>query len=357
LEKSSKEVALLLFQQHRMNSRTKELAAERMSLIETVCGNYKRTTKKEVLQAREMRHAKAMLRIPSKKDFQGMESINLIPNWPITCSNITNAREIFGPDLASIHSKTVCQSPAPVVGDYVAVPWQLVVANKAVTLVADVFFVDDMAFLVVVSRKIKFVTVEHLQVRTATSLSKHVECVHLVYSHAGFRVRTILMDGEFGKIKMLMPTVECNTTAARKHLSKAKQTICTIKEQMQGLITTLPFQHILHRIKIKFIYFTVLWLNAFLVRTGILAMYLPRELLVRWQLDYKKHCGILPGAYCKVHNEPVPSNTMVVQTHTAIALGPTKNLQGGVKLFCLKMRQVLKCRSLTAMPVPTRIIK
>ncbi len=40
LDKSSKEAALLLFKQHRMNSGTKEMATEGTGLIQTVCGNY-----------------------------------------------------------------------------------------------------------------------------------------------------------------------------------------------------------------------------------------------------------------------------------------------------------------------------
>jgi hypothetical protein len=59
------------------------------------------------------------------------------------------------------------------------------------------------------------VTTEHLPVRTVTSLSKHLQQVLLVYGRAGFRVRSILMDGEFEKVKGLMHTVECNTTAAK----------------------------------------------------------------------------------------------------------------------------------------------
>ncbi len=102
-----------------------------------------------------------------------------------------------------------------------AIPWQLVDANKAVTLAADVFFVDGIAFLITVSRRIKFMTTEHLPVRTATSLSKHLQRVLLVYGRAGFRVRSILMDGEFEKVKGLMPMVECNTTTAKEHVSKA----------------------------------------------------------------------------------------------------------------------------------------
>jgi hypothetical protein len=234
--------------------------------------------------------------------------------------------------------------------DYVAIPQQLVDANKAVTLTADMFFVDGIAFIITVSRK-------HLPVRTALSLSKHLQQVLLVYGRAGFRVRSILMDGEFEKVKGLMPRVECNTTTAKEHVSEAERSMRTVKERTRGIATILPFTHILLCIKIKFVYFTVLWLNAFLMKTGISSTYLPREIFVCWWLDYKKRCCVLPGTYCKVHDAPDPLNSMVGCTHEGIALGLTGNLQESVKIFCLNTGRVLKRRSFTALSMPTRVIK
>jgi hypothetical protein len=204
----------------------------------------------------------------------------------------------------------VQRTPAPVVADYVAVPCLLVEQNGTVTMAADVFFVDNMAFLVTLSRWIKFITVEHVPVQTAISLSKHITRVLQVYERAGFRVKTILMDGEFEKVQDLIPRIECNTTAAKEHIRKAERTIRTIKERTRGLLATLPFQHIPRRMKIEFVYFMVLWLNTFPVKDGILAAFSPWELLVQWQIDYSKHCRVLPGTYCEVHDEPSPSNTM-----------------------------------------------
>ena len=198
--------------------------------VRTVQGNYEGHTKKDVMQAKEARRAQAMIVNPSEKDFKGMVSGNMIKNCPVTTTDITNALAIFGPDLASIRGKTVRRTPAPVVADYVAVPRALVEQNKVVTLAADVFFVDGTAFLITVSRQIKFITAEHVQVRTATSLSKHLTRVLQVYGRAGFKVRTILMDGEFEKVRNLMPCVECNMTVAKEHVSEAERTIRTIKE-------------------------------------------------------------------------------------------------------------------------------
>ncbi len=103
-----------------------------------------------------------MIGSPSEKDYKGMVSSNIIKNCPITVSGVTNAQNIFGPDLASVQGKSMQRTPAPVVVDYVAVPWLLVKANLIVTLAADVFFVDGTAFLLRVSTRIKFVTAEHV---------------------------------------------------------------------------------------------------------------------------------------------------------------------------------------------------
>ncbi len=137
--------------------------------------------KNEVLRAREAQKVQAILGNPNKKDFKGMVSSNIIPNCPITRRDITNAQNIFGPDLVGIRGKTVRQTPAPVVGDYVAIPCKLVEVNAAVTLVADVFFVNRTAFLMTILRNIRFITAEHVPVRTTKSLCKHPDRVLLVY--------------------------------------------------------------------------------------------------------------------------------------------------------------------------------
>jgi hypothetical protein len=95
------------------------------------------------------------------------------------------------------------------------------------------------------------------------------------------------MDGKFEKVKNKLPLVVCNTTAAKEHMSEAERSIRTIKEHMRGIVGMLPFEFIPPRLKMEFIYFVVLWLTAFPAKSGIPATYSPRELLVRWKLDYK----------------------------------------------------------------------
>ena len=101
----------------------------------------------------------------------------------------------------------------------------------------------------------------------------------------------------------------------------------------------------------------ILWLNVFTVKSGISQTILLRKLLMRWHLDYKKHCQVQPGTYCEVHNKPVSTNTMAWRTLHAIALGPMGNMQESVKFYCINTGRVLKHCFLTLMPMPDRVIQ
>ena len=139
----------------------------------------------------------------------------------------------------------------------------------------------------------------------------------------------------YQKVKELLPTIVCNTTAAKEHVAESERKIRVVKERNRGVVNTLPFTYIPRRMKIEFIYFVTLWINAFPVKSGVSETFSPREILLRLRMDAKKNCRVLHGSYCEVHDDPNPTNTTVSRTHKGIALGPTGNLQGSVKFYCL----------------------
>ena len=83
-------------------------------------------------------------------------------------------------------------------------------------------------------------------------------------------------------MKELLPTIVCNTTAAKEHVAEAERNIRVVKERNRGVVNTLPFTYIPRRMKIEFIYFVLLWLNAFLVKSGDSETFSPGEILLRW---------------------------------------------------------------------------
>ena len=66
--------------------------------------------------------------------------------------NILN--KIFGPSRAEVRVETVRVAPDRVEPEYIVIPKDFILLHKKVVLVADILFVDNMAFLVTLSRKI-----------------------------------------------------------------------------------------------------------------------------------------------------------------------------------------------------------
>ena len=79
-----------------------------------------------------------------------------------------------------------------------------------------------------------------------------------------------------------------------------------------------------------------MWINAFPCSAGFSQRWSPQELICRHKLDIEKHYKTPFRTYCEVHNEPDASNSIVLCTQPAIAMGPTGNIQGSYKYLCLK---------------------
>ena len=108
LAKSHHEATRMLMQLAEMTDSNNEEPVELgSSFVQTVRGSYEGYKKWEVLRAKEARRAQALLGNPSEKDYRGMVSSNMIENCPISTSDVSNARAIFGPDLPSVRGKTV----------------------------------------------------------------------------------------------------------------------------------------------------------------------------------------------------------------------------------------------------------
>ena len=78
-------------------------------------------------------------------------------------------------------------------------PRELVEVNKYETLAADVMFVSGLPFLITLSRRVRYVTVQFVPKRTAGELASALKLVIGLYRRPGFICQMALMDGEFEK--------------------------------------------------------------------------------------------------------------------------------------------------------------
>ena len=100
------------------------------------------------------------------------------------------------------------------------VPKDFILLHKKVVLIEDVMFVNNVALLVTISRKIKFLTVEHLDSRSAKQLVHSLKNVMRIYGRNSQYMTTILTDMEFTSvIDPLLGKTIINTAAAREHVA------------------------------------------------------------------------------------------------------------------------------------------
>ena len=62
------------------------------------------------------------------------------------------------------------------------------------------------------------------------------------------------------------------------------------------------------------------------------------------------------GAYCEIHDEPTPTNSMIARTQPAISLGTCGNFQGSIYFYCINNGAVVKQSCFTELPMPDTVI-
>ena len=122
------------------------------------------------------------------------------------------------PNRSRLKGATFRQKPDRVDPEYTQIPRNLYELHNFFTLAADVMFVNDVQFLVTLSRDIRLFTAEFVPSCTAKQLSSLLSNIVKFYARNGFVVRLFLMDMEFETIKHVFDKVEVNTTAAREHI-------------------------------------------------------------------------------------------------------------------------------------------
>jgi hypothetical protein len=325
-------------------------------MLDTVANNRTSYTNRAYSRAVLARNIQKIIGRPSVRDYINIVERNLLPNCPITSSDIIAAEKIFGPDIGSLKGKTVRRNTAHVECATVPVPAELMSQHRDVVLGADIMFVNKLPFFVTISRNIKFTTAALLMDQKHETLVKTIRNVQRIYKKRGFRIHIMLMDGQFDGLGADLADlgITLNTVARGEHVPEVERHIRTIKERARSVYTMLPFDKIPGRMVAELIYYSVFWLNTFPARDGISDTLSPRSIVDGTHIDFQKHCKLEFGAYIQAHEEH--DNTMVTRTVGALALRPTGNAQGSYFLYSLDSGRVLNRSHWTALPMPNDVI-
>ena len=225
---------------------------------------------------------------------------------------------------------------------------------------ADIFFVNKIPFFLTLSRKICFTAVNHLADRTVRTIYKAYEEIHKFYLNRGFHITTLLVDGEFAPLQVLIQSMiggpRVNLTSASEHVPEIERRIRVVKERSRSLRHSLPFNRIPKRMTIHMVFIAVKLLNHFPPKRGISDTVSPKTIMTGEALDYKKHLSLQLGQYCQVHEEDTPRNSQLPCTQGAICLGPSGNIQGGFKFMSLTTGKRIARRTWDIIPMPQTVI-
>ena len=134
-------------------------------LVNTVQENKQKYMAREVERAKVAKKLYYALGNPSIPDFKNILRSNLIQNCPVNVKDVMNCEMIYGPDVYTLKGKSTRSKPLPIVLDYVEIPRELKAKHEYVKLCADVMYIQGITFLVTVSKRLKFITVERLKTR------------------------------------------------------------------------------------------------------------------------------------------------------------------------------------------------
>ena len=188
-----------------------------MLLSNTMSNNREGFTRREYKGPREARRAMHLLGFPSERDFENMVRSNMIVNCPVTFSDVKNAKLIFGPDITSLKGKSVRRKLDSVVTDYVEIPREILVSRKELELSMGIMFINKITFLVSISRRLKFTTIEYLSSKNKTALITTINKIVRYYRSHGLHVVTMFVDPEFKSLEEKVVNTILNTTGARDH--------------------------------------------------------------------------------------------------------------------------------------------
>jgi hypothetical protein len=326
-------------------------------LVTTVEENKSKYTNRDYSRAKLARQIQILVGRPELKDFLRYLENNALPNSPVQQQDAINALDIFGRDVDSLKGKITKQQLEAVLGAVANnLPRTIMATYREITLCIDIMFVNQIPFLMSISKHIRFITCEVLENRKAPTLIQALKRIHGIYRKRGFVITNILGDGEFECTRGAVAAdirSELNICGEGEHVPDIERAIRTTKERTRCTYNATPIEHYPPRMVIEMVFMSVFWLNAFPHRLGISQTLSPRTIVTGLHIDYHKHCRIEFGQYVQTHEQH--DNSMAPRTVGALALRPTGNQQGGYYFYSLMSGKRLHRTHWTELPMPAEV--
>lgn len=189
-------------------------------------------------------------------------------------------------------------------------------------------YINSIAFIVSISRALKFCTAKALANRITDTLLTGIKIIKATIDKRGFIMNRFAADNEFGPLMTGLSEmgITLNLMSQNEHVPEIERHITTVREHCSSIYNSLPFVQMPSRMVTQLVYSVTFCLHAFPAVDGISGSISPGEIVTGTMIDTSKHCALPFGAYLQTHEEH--DNNISTRTIGAIAMRPTDNEQG-----------------------------
>ena len=203
------------------------------------------------------------------KDFKVMITANMLRKCPVTLNAVDKAHTIFGLDVAALKGKTTGPKSPIVRTNIIAVPPQIRDHHNEIELTFDVMFVNNIPFVVSLSKKIVFGILQFVKRRAGGNLLKSIKKVVNLYHARGFNIKSLFMDREFECLRDILEddseikSALLNTTSTDEHVPEIERRIRVIKERTRAETSDLPYTYLPIIMIVELVSYVFTWSNVF----------------------------------------------------------------------------------------------
>jgi hypothetical protein len=222
----------------------------------------------------------------------------------------------------------------------------------------DVFYIKQLGFLLGVLSPLGLSLCIFLKNRGVECIGAAIRSFQAIASSRGFDCRVIQTDGEGAIGAMILELnrdgVIVQVAGPGQHVPVVERKIQTIKQRVRSFNNDLPFV-MTRLLLIMCVLFCVSRVNMQPSSTSV-DRASPLEKFTGRKLDAKRDLRVQFGDYVQA-TVPLTDNTMTARTQGCIAMLPTGNLTGSVKMWCLSTRATVTRDQFVVLPIPEEVCK
>ena len=330
--------------------------------IDTVTGSLARFAKRDQLKIQATRRFQHVSGHPSDDTMLYAAVTNTVMNSPFSKEDIMMTIEALGKSGYAVAGKTTSTRPDEVDARtaLTEIPPTILNHYKNVELSIDILFVNRIPFLATISKYIHYGTIQALPNMKIPTIEEGIESVIKSYGIRGFHIATIHVDLQFKAIKdRNQLSLRTNVCSREEHVPEIERYIRVIKERARcyfAMLLRIEINTIPRGMVMQLMRTVVFYINCFVWRKGVSQVLSPITIVEGLKVDYHKHFHVIFGEYLMTYDGT--TNTMTKRTTGAIAMGPSDNIQGGIRCFSLATGKILHrlSKDCTLMKMPHEVL-